>query len=149
MLAKHDADGFLPEGLHVTTWTEFVERFGGTARRTALLARLRPALLHLAQAGCPAVLVGGSFVTTKARPMDVDLVWSVEGVAIEKLHPMFLGPDGLPAIKALFGADLFPSILMEADSQEAFAEFFQHTRDGRRVGVVVVDLLTLDEETDE
>ncbi len=144
MLPRHDANGFLPEGMHTTTWAEFVERFGNTPRRAAILSRLRVALLHLAQAGCRAVLIGGSFVTTKTRPMDVDVVWSIAGVDFAQLHPIFQGPDGIRDIKAIFGADMFPSFLNEAATRRAFPEFFQYARDGRRVGVVLIDLRTIE-----
>jgi len=81
--------------------------------------------------------------------MDMDIVWSAKGVDVDALNPIFLGPDGLPIIKASFGADMFPSFLIEAATGEPFVEFFQHTRDGRRVGVVIVDLLTIGEDEDD
>ena len=149
MIGTFDADGFLPEGIHTATWAEFLDRFGWTSRRAAILARVRAALTHLASVGCPAILVGGSFVTTKANPKDIDLVWAVtEDVDFDAVHPVFQGPDGIPAIRAMFAADIFPSFLIEGATGELFSEFFQHTRDGRRVGVVAIDLATLPEDDD-
>jgi hypothetical protein len=147
MIGTFDADGFLPEGIHTATWTEFVDRFGSSPRRVAILRRVKVALAHLASVGCPAVLVGGSFVTTKANPKDIDLVWAVtDAVDFDALHPVFQGPDGIPAIHAMFAADMFPSFLVEGATGELFSEFFQHTRDGRRVGVVAIDLTTLEDD---
>ena len=146
MTVRHDADGYLPEGMHVVSWADVLEQFGWNPYRRALLDRFRPALVHLAEAGCRAVLLAGSFVTTKAQPGDIDAVWSVEGVDFDLLHAAFKSPDGVRFLKATFGSDMVPSFLIEADSMEPFAEFFQSTRDGRRVGVLIVDLSTLDEE---
>lgn len=143
MIPAHLADGRLPAGIHAATWAEVVERFGFSPRRRAILGRVIVALRHLHDAGCAQVWLAGSFVRTKVNPMDVDVVWDVTGVDPEAVHPMFLGPDGLPVVKAMFGADMFPSHLIEAASQQPFVAFFQMMRDGRPCGVVLVDLNTL------
>lgn len=146
MIPTHTDDGFLPEGIHTATWAEFAARFGFSPRRAALLAGLRAVLEHLAEAGCAAVLIGGSFVTTKRTPDDVDVLWSVYGVDPDLLHSMFLTPAGRPAIKAKFGVDLFPSYLIEAASGLPFPEFFQRRKDDNGpCGVVDIYLVTLTE----
>ena len=147
MIPTHLTDGRLPEGIHAATWAEVVHRFSFTARRRALLARILPALVHLRDAGCSRVWLTGSFVRTKPNPMDVDVVWDVTGVDPDALHEMFMGPSGLPLIKAVFGADLFPSHIVEGASNLPFVEFFQMTRDGRPCGIVLLDLYTLDLDT--
>lgn len=143
MIPAHLTDGRLPEGIHEATWAEVVVRFGFSPRRRALLGRLVLALQHLHDAGCARVWLAGSFVRTKANPMDVDVVWDVTGVDPDALHPMFMGPDGLPILKAMFSADLFPSHIIEAASDLPFVAFFQRTRDGQPCGVVLVNLDTL------
>jgi hypothetical protein len=143
MLPGHTAEGFLPAGIHTATWDEFVERFDTNDRRARLLDGLLGALAHLAEAGCAAVLVGGSFVTTKAHPKDVDVIWHAAGVDPDRLDEMFLGPDGLTAMKATFGVECFPHFLTEGASGLAFAEFFQQSRSGVAIGIVEIDLTTL------
>lgn len=145
MIPAHTNDGFLPEGIHYATWAEFTERFGTTARRVALIARAHEALVHLAEAGCAAVLVGGSFVTTKDAPEDLDLLWAPEGVDPDALHPAFLDMSARPALKARFGVDIFPAIFVEAASGLPFAEFFQRRKYDitLRCGAVHLDLNTL------
>lgn len=122
--------------------------FSTTPRRAAILARVRPALAHLASVGCPAVLVGGSFVTTKRDPKDIDLVWAaVPGVDFDALHDVFKGEAGVIVMKTIFAADIFPSFLIEGATGLPFSEFFQQSRDGRVIGVVEIDLTTMDEDS--
>jgi hypothetical protein len=144
MIPRHEQSGLLPVGIHQASWPEFAARFGFSARRRRLLIGLKAALLHLAEAGCASAFIGGSFVTTKAQPGDVDVVWDVTGVDRDQVHPVFLGPGGRAHTIALFGAEFFPSFLIEASTELTFVEFFQqHTEDGRLMGIVQVDLSTL------
>jgi hypothetical protein len=141
MLPRHETDGTLPAGIHDATWAEFVNRFGVNPRRMVLLTTLRVVLDHIAAAGCAEVLIGGSFVTTKAQPGDVDLLWDVQTVtSLDLLHPMFRGPAGIEEIWARFGCHLFPTYLREERSGLPFPEFFQQGKDGQRVGIVRIDL---------
>jgi hypothetical protein len=142
MISAHDADGLLPIGIHTATWGEVADRFGWSARRRILLARLRAALGHLADAGCTTAWLGGSFVSAKAEPGDVDVVWSVEGVDLSRVHPMFRLIDRA-LLRMVAAGDYFPSQDVEGETGLPFVEFFQTTRDGRRVGIVEVDLTTL------
>lgn len=144
MIPTHTTDGLLPAGIHVATWSELVARFGASVRRQRLLAGLHAVLMHLAQAGCLRAWIAGSFVSAKSAPGDVDVVYDVTGVNPDQLHPAFHGPAGLPVLKASFGVDCYPSMLVEDRSDEPFLMFFQHTRDGRPCGVVEVDLGTLE-----
>jgi hypothetical protein len=145
MLPRHTASGLLPAGIHTATWADVVTAFGGSARRQRLLAGLHAVLMHLAEAGCQRAWLAGSFVSAKATPGDVDLVWDVEGVNPDDLNTVFLGPAGLPVLKASFGVDCYPSHLIEGLSGVPFVEFFQNdTRTGVPRGVVEVDLSTLE-----
>ncbi len=150
MLGTFDAAGFLPEGIHTATWAEFVARFAVTTRRKAILRRVLPAIQHLVDCGCPAILVGGSFVTEKAEPKDIDILWAVQGVDFDALHPAFVQELGFRWLKFKFGADIFPADLIEADTREPFPLFFQRVRgrDDRRKGVVAIDLTTIPDDED-
>ncbi|MEO8484158.1 MAG: hypothetical protein ABI634_18245, partial [Acidobacteriota bacterium] len=101
--------------------------------------------VHLAEAGCATVYFGGSFVTAKANPGDIDVTWDLEGVDPTMLIPAFRGPDGIEELKWIFGGHFFPSELVEGDSGMTFVEFFQQTKDGRPVGIVQIDLTTLED----
>jgi|GEM_PF-1490797 len=83
-----DEDGLLPQGMHHAAWSEFVARFGQTDRRHRQTQGLLMALLSLQNAGCKRAYVGGSFVTAKEDPTDVDYVFDGEGLDASKLEPM-------------------------------------------------------------
>jgi len=148
MLPTHTDDGFLPAGIHSATWAEVVARFSGSTRRLRLLEGLHAALVHLAGACCRQVFIGGSFVTAKPEPKDVDVVWDVRGVDIDEVHAVFLDLNvGRTATLAIFGAEFFPSSIIEADSRLPFVEFFQRRKsDHTPIGIVVVSLDTLEDD---
>ena len=77
MIPAFRPDGFLPEGLHPATEAEVVARFGtATRRRQLLMLRLSHWLELARQVGATRLLVGGSFVTAKQSPKDVDAaIW--------------------------------------------------------------------------
>jgi len=144
MIPAHTTDGYLPQGIHSATWTEFTARFVTTARRAAIVDRVLPALSHLADCGCPAVLVAGSFVTAKDAPADIDVLWSDRGVDFDQLSDMFTTLEGLEYMKRTLGADIIPAYLTEAASGLPFPAFFQLRKDGRGLcGVVALDLTTM------
>ena len=74
------ADGLLPPGIHDCTLQEIRHRFGsfqGTEQRLRLFAKLEQLLEAMKQSGIfAAILIDGSFVTTKTVPNDVDLTAS-------------------------------------------------------------------------
>lgn len=145
MLPPFDTDGNLPPGVHVATWAELVARFGGTARRTQLLAGLERALAVLKAAGCKRVYVDGSFVSSKPIPGDYDLAWDPTHVDVATLvafDPVFAVFDsGRAAQKAKYQGELIPSSFTEALSGRTFLDFFQINKDtGGAKGIVALDL---------
>jgi len=83
-----DQDGLMPGGIHHASWSEFVAAFGQTDRRYRQTQGLLTALLSLQAAGCKLAFVGGSFITAKEDPNDVDYVFDPEGMDLSKLDPM-------------------------------------------------------------
>ncbi|MEO8084166.1 MAG: hypothetical protein ABI780_10110 [Ardenticatenales bacterium] len=135
-------NGNLPLGIYTASWPEMVTRFGWNAHRLRLLAGLQAALVSLRHAGCRAVYLDGSFVTTKEAPEDFDGCWDVTGVDAALLDPVLLDfADQRSAQKAKFGGELFPAQLPEGQSGMRFLEFFQLDREtGMAKGIVVIDL---------
>lgn len=145
MIPDFDAGtGHLPSGVHAATWRDMVERFGHTARRRQLLAGLLRALRLLKAAGCARVYIDGSFVTAKAEPGDFDACWDATGVDFDRIDPRLLTFDrGRATQKAAFLGELF-IVDVRADPQGTlFLDFFQTDREGRRKGIVVIDLKDL------
>jgi len=136
------SDGYLPEGLYLTSEAEVVFRFGSsTPRRRRLALRLRKWLQLARQVGARRLLVDGSFVTGKPEPHDIDSV-----VFLPEDFQQQLGREDEPALE-------LEAMLLTRQPEEIFAaedaddwmdwvEFFSRTRepDGRRKGLVEVQL---------
>jgi len=139
-----DRRGYLPPGIHLTTWPEFVARFGRGAHRRKLLAGLRDATQLLHRAGCRRIYVDGSFVTSKRRPRDFDACWDADGVNMVFLYriaPTLLDfRQGTSAQKALFGGELFLAAAKEIKSGATFLDFYQTDMEDRPKGIVAIDL---------
>ncbi|MDE0240208.1 MAG: hypothetical protein OXQ84_08435, partial [bacterium] len=82
--------GYLPPGIHRTSWCDVVGRFGGNSHRERLVEALLSACRSLAAAGCTELLLDGSFVTAKALPEDYDAAWETAGVDPDRLDPVLL-----------------------------------------------------------
>ena len=132
--------GRLPEGEHLASWEEVVERFGWNSRRRRLLDGLADAMELLEAVGCRRVWLNGSFVTAKEEPGDFDACWDPDGVDLDRLDSIFFDfGDGRAAQKQRFGGEFFPNVV-EAGSGLVFADFFQNERDAGRKGIVVLHL---------
>ena len=97
-------------------------------------------------AGCPFVLLDGSFTTDKVDPADVDGCWEWQpGVDLGRLDASFLlARSGDRAdLEARYGMDFFIADMMEAGSGKPFSEFFQTDRDGKQRGIIRLDLSRL------
>jgi len=98
VIATFNEDGFLPPGIHWTDWPEFVQRFGLTTHRNKLIQGLVESSQKLASAGCRAIYIDGSFVTSKEHPGDFDACWDLNNVdvIISTLFSLTLPTAGLP-----------------------------------------------------
>lgn len=128
----------------------FDARYGTTARRRALMDRLRGSLGDLRRAGWSRVYVGGSFVSGKRTPGDVDLLvprqpgvdWAqlVRVARRERSHALhFYGAREIVTNaleKEITPAQRRAWTLRKPD----FVQFFSQNRAGREVGMAVVDL---------
>ncbi len=126
-----DDFGYLPPGIYETNEAEFNRRFGFNSYRQQMLVRLNLALISLKQAGCDRVYIGGSFVTNKAEPDDIDGCF--EGLYLDEneIESIFIDAD-LDAQKAKYGVEfVFGSNR---------AAFFQTDRSGNPKGIVVINL---------
>ncbi|MCW2956340.1 MAG: hypothetical protein JWO69_1209 [Thermoleophilia bacterium] len=123
-----DAHGALPPGLHQASWGEFLTRFGsGSDRRVALAAELGAGLAYLNRVGIDDVAIGGSFVTTKVEPGDVDLIYLPTAGSVRRLG----SPSGAVApTQRLWGFDDLQAL------SPAFVEMLGTSREGRHVGLV-------------
>lgn len=142
MIPGFTASGRLPAGIHAATWKQIEARLSFGERRKRLLEGLRRALRLLKAAGCRWVYLDGSFVTSKAEPGDFDACWSVQGVDIDNLDPVFLDfANARARQKQRFLGEFFPADLPEAASGRTFLDFFQIDKEtGEAKGIVLIDL---------
>ena len=142
MIPDFRVDGYLPDGLHLTTEADVTFRFGSsTPRRRRLILRLRRWLELARITRARRFLVDGSFVTAKREPHDIDAVVLLADDFAEQVS------QGLDAALEL------EEMLLNRNPEEIFAaedlrdwadwvEFFSRTRelDGRRKGLVEIEL---------
>lgn len=69
-------DGNLMPGLYRLSFADFKAQFGMGSRREMLLGNFEEVLQGLKAGGVKEVHVGGSFVTKKAAPNDIDFIWN-------------------------------------------------------------------------
>jgi predicted nucleotidyltransferase len=142
-LPTFNDEGDLPEGLHPATLEEVLRRFGvSTLRRRRVyqglleIHRVAKATAHLDR-----LIIFGSFVTTKAHPIDVDILLVMRDDFVlsdcsEETRKLF---DHAEA-ETEFGASIFwirPSMLV-LDTLEDFILYRQIKRDLGRRGIVEV-----------
>lgn len=120
----------------------FRSSFGFSSRRRELLEGLRRAIKEQRRAGCAAVCLDGSFVTTKQEPGDYDACWDIEGVDAGILDPVLLDfSNARAAQKRKYQGEFFPAQMPEGASGKLFVEFFQVDKEtGLPKGIVAMRL---------
>jgi hypothetical protein len=123
-----DDRGVLPPGLHSCSLDEIGERFG-SFRGSDHRARLHDALVRYAAEArstrvVRALVVDGSFVTSKPEPGDIDLVVVLGGMMpTGSLPPFVYNALSRRRIKAMFPFDVV--VVPDADEEYRVAvEFF-------------------------
>jgi len=131
----------LPPGIHWATWAEVTERFGTNDHRKQLLNGLEKAMKLLRMAGCKAVFLDGSFVTTKEWPNDYDCCWDSSGVNTKVIDRSFFDFEaGRLRQRMKFGGDFFPSGFKDENGR-TFVELFQVDKEtGGAKGIVGIRL---------
>jgi hypothetical protein len=127
--------GYLPPGIWAMSWADFWERYGYNSRRANLLSGLMFALKLLVRSNCQTIYIGGSFITSKERPNDIDGCFDGMSIDISALDPVFQDIDEQ---HARFGCEL------RMDFMSAFQGFLQKNRDGEPIGIVEIDLRSFD-----
>lgn len=144
--------GTLPPGFWHVSFTQLVEKLAFNSHRRTQVELLLKALTELKRGGCKKVIIAGSFVSTKPKPSDIDLVWDKEGLDKQKLHKAFEEDNGserqklfgldasaeewklkLSMVQSLWGPDAPESSEFANDEYEQLPRF-------RAVGVLVLDL---------
>lgn len=136
--------GRLPKGIHSLSWTEAEALLAYNGRRKELMAGLLEACRALRDAGATKVYVDGSFASKKANPGDWDACFETKGIDSKKLDPVFLDHSNERAAqKAKYLGEMFFAEHAATLLGEPYLSFFQHTKDGKPKGIVLIDLGTL------
>jgi hypothetical protein len=147
MLPDFESDGNLPAGIHRASLTDIEKRFArfmGSDRRIRLFSKLKQ-LMEIARFSgiVQRVIIGGSFVTAKSVPNDVDAVIVIaKDVDIETLvQHQYIATDRDALRRVLKGDDFDVIVVREGTKRmQTIIEFFQSNRDNKPVGVVEVEL---------
>jgi hypothetical protein len=144
MIPDFTAGGCLPPGVHSASRKEFEDRFvvfDVSDRRFRLYAQLGRMLDEAGNSGIvKRIVVVGSFVTAQPEPNDFDCILVLDASVVgRKLRPFEYNLVSRKAARRIFGGDVVPAIEGSAALDE-YLGFFQTARDGRRVGVVEIQL---------
>ena len=141
-IPRFRADGYLPEGVHVSSEAEVIFRFGSSNRlRRRLALRLRRWIELGRRVGAKRLLVDGSYVTAIDEPHDVDTVILLPQDFTQKVEQE-LAP-ALELEEMLLTRR--PEEIFAAEDENDWADwviFFSQTReaDNRRKGLVEIRL---------
>lgn len=143
-IGDHLPTGLLPAGVHDASMGQFELRFGRGERRGELLRETSGLIEAMHAVGVRDVVVGGSFVSTKPAPGDVDLLW----FGADDIRPEVADAVSDWNARGGRGVHVFKADFVVTDARrypvavpgETFLEFFQHTRTGARAGAVLLRL---------
>lgn len=140
MLVNLKKAGLLPTGIHNATWEELNEKFGFNAHRQLLLIGLKKGLQLLEEYGCSEVCMGGSFVTSKRFPNDVDVCYDNTHMSWKKFineHPEFNDvKNGSKIQKEKYQSEFYAYNAFE----DSILQYFQFDRDHSPKGIVKLNL---------
>jgi hypothetical protein len=143
-MIQFNADGNLPQGIHILTLIETKSLLVFNERREDLFNGFMREWSSLQHAGCQKIYIGGSFATNKEFPGDFDACWDTTNVdfrILKDIEPVLLDlSNNCAAQKAKFGGELFPANKLTYLSGVTHLDFFQKDRDGYPKGIVSIHL---------
>ena len=147
MLPEFDSDGDLPPGIHGADLKQLEKRFGEfttSDRRVRLYIKLRQ-LVEMAKLSgiVRRIILGGSFITAKRIPNDVDAVIIItKNIELDSLtQSQYIMADRDALRRVLKGDDFDVIVVREGtSSMQTIIEFFQSNRDNKPIGIVEVEM---------
>ncbi len=141
-LPAFNEDGDLPPGVHGATLSEVLARFGqGAVQRNAVADRLtRIYQLAISTGQVARVAVFGSFITAKAEPNDIDILFLME----DTFDLSAVTGEAAVVFQHLeahtrFGASIFWTRRSGAiGGEQAMIEYWQARRKGGQRGIVEI-----------
>jgi hypothetical protein len=147
VLPEFDIDGDLPPGIYHATFDELerrLSRFVVSDRRISLFAKFNQLMAMARSSGIVDRLVlGGSFVTSKPEPNDIDIVIVLStDLDFDALTPSQYAVTDRSALRRVLKTGALDVITVRSGTtqMDLVLEFFQSKRDNKQVGVVEVKL---------
>jgi uncharacterized protein DUF6932 len=147
VLPEFDIDGDLPPGIHQATLDELELRLGRfvvSDRRLNLFGLFKQLMAMARSSGIvDRLVVGGSFVTAKPEPNDIDIVVILSmDVEFEALTASQYTVTDRGALRRVLKTDALDIITVRNGTtrMDLVLEFLQSKRDNKQVGVVQVKL---------
>ena len=147
MVPEFDIDGDLPPGIHQATFGELERRFRRfmvSDRRIDLFALFKQLVAMTRRSGIvERLVIGGSFVTSKSEPNDIDIVIVLShDLDFDALTPSQYAVTDRSALRRVFKTDALDIVTVRSGTaqMDLVLEFFQSKRDNKQVGVVEVKL---------
>lgn len=132
--------GVLPVGVWITNYQEFEKCFAINLHRQNLLTGFKICLYNLQNYGCTEIYVGGSFVTSKPEPGDIDVCYDnthMDWNNFLKQHPEFKPTKyGTKLQKKKFGCEFYAINAFE----DNMVQFFQFDKEGNAKGIIKIVL---------
>jgi hypothetical protein len=126
--------GLLPTGIHLTSGDEFIERFCAGVYRQKFVKPISDIFDFATDKGASHLFIGGSFVSSKENPRDLDCVMVFES---DRLIP---GKTEKVSVNELIFDILYAS-LESQNLIDSFLKLFTTGRNGiQNVGIIQVDL---------
>jgi hypothetical protein len=133
-------NGLLPTGVHELTWKELNAEFAKNSNRQELLKGLIIGLEVLYHFGCKEICLGGSFVTSKPLPNDIDVCYDNSSMNLGKLkksNPEFFDSKyGQKKLVEKFGCEFYSYNSFD----RYIVDFFSFSRNGEPKGLVKINL---------
>ena len=138
MALNFNSKGHLHETITLT-YEELEQHLATTPKRMELLKNVLPYFRIFHSCGCKTVYIGGSFVSKKNRPEDIDVCFDLSGVdkaKIRKVFPQFYDINQRGRIRRDQMVHIFT---LEKGNTELF-DFLNTDRDDNLKGLVKIDL---------
>lgn len=142
MRLSFNSNGNLHKSVELTI-EEFQQYFGTNELRRE---KIKKALLFFkifSSCGCTAVYIGGSFVSTKKNPSDIDLCFDltdIDGAKFKREFPEFFGSERINTIGKI-RRDFKVHIFTFDSSDTYLFEYLQEDRYGNPKGLVKIGLI--------
>lgn len=136
-------EGFLPPGIHVTTWEEFEERYASSMIRRTQLKGMKKALIEFKKAGCSRIYIDGSFVTNKKNPGDFDALYELDELMPDRIDEVLIdaSPEGRKKQKKHYEGEFFPASAKAARYGDRFLDYFQKDKKTKQPkGIIRIEL---------